>query len=143
MTSGGRLGYSSVNSSVSLKVPIRFVRKSFFWFQGEGRGRKLLPPTPPLLSILAPPVSLLFPLFTSIPRRVLGPEDHGLPAQDVVRGGRAVDALRRVLLQTAKVPHQTLRFFGFLFMFFDGGFVSRVRPFFSFSVSTDKLHGAF
>ncbi len=99
-TTGGRLGYSSVKSRVSLKVPKRVERvcdRACVWARAAVTRER---------EASANLSSLLF--LTSVPGRVLRPEDDRVPAQDVVRGGGAVDAGGRILLQLAEVAHEAL-----------------------------------
>lgn len=46
---------------------------------------------------------------TSVPRRVLGPEDDSVPVHDVVRVGGPIDALGRVIAQALEIPHEPLQ----------------------------------
>ena len=46
---------------------------------------------------------------TSVPWRVLGPEDDSVPVHDVVGVGGPIDALGRVIAQALEVPHEPLR----------------------------------
>jgi hypothetical protein len=102
LTTGGLLGYSSLNCIVRRKVPV-----GGGFGGGEGRGEGWCVSDRAAAPISGARRADAFRL-TSVPWRVLRAEDDGVPHHDVVRARRAVDALRRVRLQALEVAHQAL-----------------------------------
>ena len=85
LTTGALLGYSSENSSVSLKVPAKHVQMIY---------KRVEEFSCRLLSTLA-----------SIPWGVIRAKNDGIPHHDTIAFRRSINTLGRIILKSLEIPH--------------------------------------